>query len=514
MPLMKNIPSSLVNWRARILSKQTLFRTARTVTPTLVALCVVSAAHAQGTMDFSGAQTLMSTFKTFAMYAGAVICLGGLIFAGIRMMSGRFQDAIPGLFGALFGAGVLGWGAGWIGFDHGYAVTSHSAQGLTAGRVLAHFDTDSSHSLINTRLAYVAVSRASDDVRVYTNHAETLGQRLATDISKTSAVDFRPTSSTDEVQQAVAAFCAYDPATGTAKLQRQGRIHEYASPEHRLAAVALAYAAQEDRAVVIAPDSAERRELTQLIRDELRAQGRLAAENHAVSILVEQDFGNPRLAANYSPGDQIHYKAGSPAEHGIADNSTAIILSVDPHANTLTVATRDGNEASYNPALLKKQTAQSTVYREEQRDLSVGERVLFTESDRKAHIRSGDFGTLEQVADDNALSVRLDNGKSVELTSEQARHIEYGYTVETARRTAVDRVLVTGDASQLIEHEALVRLSPHLRDLAIYTSNSRELGAEKAIPGTEIARLLKELSPNLNKVSVPEIEVEGFGIGL
>ena len=80
---------------------------------TLMLLPVV--AHAQGTMDFSGAQTLMGTFKTFAMYAGAVICLGGLIFAGIRMMSGRFQDAIPGLFGALFGAGVLGWGAGWIG---------------------------------------------------------------------------------------------------------------------------------------------------------------------------------------------------------------------------------------------------------------------------------------------------------------------------------------------------------------------------------------------------------------
>jgi hypothetical protein len=78
-------------------------------------MAFATAANAQGTMDFSGAQTLMSTFKTFAMYAGAVICLGGLIFAGIRMMSGRFQDAILGLFGALFGAGVLGWGAGWIG---------------------------------------------------------------------------------------------------------------------------------------------------------------------------------------------------------------------------------------------------------------------------------------------------------------------------------------------------------------------------------------------------------------
>ena len=95
--------------------KTTLFSAIRTMAPTLFALSFAGVAHAQGTMDFSGATTLMTTFKTFAIYAGAVICFGGLIFAGIRMMSGRFQDAIPGLFGALFGAGVLGWGAGWIG---------------------------------------------------------------------------------------------------------------------------------------------------------------------------------------------------------------------------------------------------------------------------------------------------------------------------------------------------------------------------------------------------------------
>ena len=96
-------------------TQQQLSRLVRMMAPVLLVLSLASVAHAQGTMDFSGAQTLMGTFKTFAIYAGAVICFGGLIFAGIRMMSGRFQDAIPGLFGALFGAGVLGWGAGWIG---------------------------------------------------------------------------------------------------------------------------------------------------------------------------------------------------------------------------------------------------------------------------------------------------------------------------------------------------------------------------------------------------------------
>ena len=39
----------------------------------------------------SGATNVMNTFKTFALYAGAVICLGSLIFATIRLMSGRFQ---------------------------------------------------------------------------------------------------------------------------------------------------------------------------------------------------------------------------------------------------------------------------------------------------------------------------------------------------------------------------------------------------------------------------------------
>ena len=44
--------------------------------------------------------------------------------------------------------------------DYGYAVTSHSGQGTTADRVLVHVDTENAHEqLINSRLAYVAVSR-------------------------------------------------------------------------------------------------------------------------------------------------------------------------------------------------------------------------------------------------------------------------------------------------------------------------------------------------------------------
>ncbi|MEO6804877.1 MAG: MobF family relaxase [Edaphobacter sp.] len=76
-------------------------------------------------------------------------------------------------------------------FDHGYAVTSHSSQGLTADRVLVNMDTTVHPELINTRFAYVSVSRASQDARIYTNDASTLGERLSTDVTKTSAVDLQ-----------------------------------------------------------------------------------------------------------------------------------------------------------------------------------------------------------------------------------------------------------------------------------------------------------------------------------
>ena len=105
--------------------KQQAALAARTAAPLALAFAVSSVAHAQGSIDMSGATTVMNTFKTFAMYAGAVICLICLIFSGIRMMSGRFQDAIPALFGALFGAGVLGWGAGWISSLTGQTVSGN-----------------------------------------------------------------------------------------------------------------------------------------------------------------------------------------------------------------------------------------------------------------------------------------------------------------------------------------------------------------------------------------------------
>jgi conjugative relaxase-like TrwC/TraI family protein len=74
-------------------------------------------------------------------------------------------------------------------FDHGYAVTSHSSQGLTADRVLVNIDTNTHPELINTRLAYVSVSRAARDAQIFTNDASSLTASLSHNVSKSSAFE-------------------------------------------------------------------------------------------------------------------------------------------------------------------------------------------------------------------------------------------------------------------------------------------------------------------------------------
>jgi ATP-dependent exoDNAse (exonuclease V) alpha subunit len=77
--------------------------------------------------------------------------------------------------------------------DHGYAMTSHSSQGQTADRVLIHVDTElGAKDLLNSRMAYVSVSRGRYDARLYTNSVATLGQALSRDVSHSPAIQQEP----------------------------------------------------------------------------------------------------------------------------------------------------------------------------------------------------------------------------------------------------------------------------------------------------------------------------------
>ena len=88
-------------------------------------------------------------------------------------------------------------------FDHGYAVTSHSSQGLTAERVLIHADTSVHPDLLNSRFGYVSISRASHDAMLFTNDAASLTGSLSNDISKASAITFAHSTRVQSIDRSI-----------------------------------------------------------------------------------------------------------------------------------------------------------------------------------------------------------------------------------------------------------------------------------------------------------------------
>ncbi|HEY6803728.1 MAG TPA: AAA family ATPase [Pyrinomonadaceae bacterium] len=73
--------------------------------------------------------------------------------------------------------------------DHGYAVTSHSSQGQTVNRVLVNAETSETELLVNQRMAYVAISRARFEARVYTDSLKDLGPAFNREKNKEIAID-------------------------------------------------------------------------------------------------------------------------------------------------------------------------------------------------------------------------------------------------------------------------------------------------------------------------------------
>src|SRR5208282_2820810 len=87
--------------------------------------------------------------------------------------------------------------------DYGYAMTSHSSQGQTADRVLIHVDTElAAKDLLNSRMAYVSVSRGAFDAQLFTNDRQKLPSALGHDVSHQSALKPELSSASMQHQEA------------------------------------------------------------------------------------------------------------------------------------------------------------------------------------------------------------------------------------------------------------------------------------------------------------------------
>jgi ATP-dependent exoDNAse (exonuclease V) alpha subunit len=307
-----------------------------------------------------------------------------------------------------------------------------------------------------------------------------------------------------------------------ASLERQGRIHEFNGHDERIAAIAKEYAKSPEGTLVVSPDNRSRAEINKAIHTELQAKGVVAREERRVHILVpRQDLtGADRTwAERYHVGDVLRYSRGS-QETGVGKGEYAQVKDVDARNNKLTVELKDGIERTYDP---RRQQGVS-VYREEDRAFSVGDRIQFTAPARELKAANRELGTVQQIDSDGRLSLKMDGGRAVHVDPRLHPHLDHGYamTSHSSQGQTADRVLIHVDtdlgAKDLVNNRmAYVAVSRGTYDAQLFTNDREQLG-------TALERDVSHQSAHAPEVSqgqgiAPEREIgsqqeQGAGLGI
>ncbi|MGA8150410.1 MAG: MobF family relaxase [Terriglobales bacterium] len=287
-------------------------------------------------------------------------------------------------------------------------------------------------------------------------------------------------------------------------LQQQGHVKEIPGAEERIRAIAKSYVESPDNTLIVSPDNASRRDLNLAVRQELKATGSLAPEDHTFRLLVQrQDMtGAERSwASHYQINDVVRYTRGSKAI-GIEAAAYASVIAIDPAANLLTVEKANQELAIYDPRRLTG----VSVYREMECELSVGDRIQFTAPEKSLGVANRDVATIEAIHTDDRISARLDSNRQIEFSASQHRHFDHGYAVtsHSSQGLTAERVLVHADT----------KVHPDLLNSRFaYVSISRA-SHEAVLFTDDMAKLGPQLGTDVSKTSALEVNRPSIGLGI
>jgi ATP-dependent exoDNAse (exonuclease V) alpha subunit len=283
-----------------------------------------------------------------------------------------------------------------------------------------------------------------------------------------------------ELKQAVEQLARGQIGAAIDSLDRQGRVHEVKGHEERITAIAREYVKSPESTLVVSPDNLSRTEINRRIHAELQSRGIVSKEEHAVQTLVprqEMTGADRSWAQQYQIDDILRYSRAS-RETGIAKGDYTRVRSIDAQNNRLTVLRIDGSETTYDP---RRQMGVS-VYREQEKVFSVGDRIQFTAPNHELKIANRELGTVESIALDGAMRLKLDSGRSMDYEPQRHPHLDHGYAVTSycSQGQTADRVLIHVDttlaAKDLLNNRmAYVAVSRGQWDAQIFTNDGQKL---------------------------------------
>ncbi len=275
------------------------------------------------------------------------------------------------------------------------------------------------------------------------------------------------------LKAAVAAIAQGDFISGFYHLDQTDAIREVQNQTQRVQTIAQDYLAlspvQRQKTLVIANTNAERRSLTQIIRQGLQSEGSLAADTFTLTSLKPRDLTSvqTRYVRHYELGD-ILIPTQDYRKQQLAKGQQYTVIAIDVVTNRLTVET----EASERLQLDPSQCDLKTIYQTERIPIAPGDQLRWTRNDRTQGRRNGQAFTVDGLDDRGQAIVRDADGKTafIDLSGRQFADYAIVATTYASQGKTADRVLAALDQTTGKE-SFYVAASRAKHELVIYTTD-------------------------------------------
>lgn len=241
-------------------------------------------------------------------------------------------------------------------------------------------------------------------------------------------------------------------------LQKINEVRPLGTHDKRILRMANSYldasVHSRETTLLFAPTHANRREITQLIREGLKKEGVISGSGVSLPILKSKDLEEIQLhyAQYYAKGDVIRFNHHS-SRHNIKAGEYLKVEKVHAQqSNELTLMRENGSKLNYKLNALPKYRSTRAgferhieVYTQELLELVDGDKIQWTKNFKREGISNSERATISKITGE-AVSLTLDNGEKKTLPTNHSalKHVDHGYVFTNIKVQGKDKLYGVG----------------------------------------------------------------------
>ncbi len=185
---------------------------------------------------------------------------------------------------------------------------------------------------------------------------------------------------------------------------------------------------------IISPSHAERKAINAAVRNQLTQLNQLQGQTYDFAILSTKDMTGVEKskATHFQTGQIIRFTTGSGKEIKAGDYFTITDIKKNHNLLTLTKAGTDKKNFWQVPKSRDRINNKVEVFQQEDRQLKLGDRIIWTRTNRKEDLLSTDVGTVTHI-EKHAIAIKRQDGSTFTFNPHEQKyqHWDHAYAITT-----------------------------------------------------------------------------------